>query len=75
MIIICCRECHVLNFKKMDRKHAARNNQISVKLLNVELETGGGNFFLGAKTSSALPPEVSTVKYKAIFRKASAPLR
>ena len=55
----------------MDHKYATRSNSISVKLPKVKLETGRkGFYFLGVKVFNAPPPEVMTIKFKTIFRKA-----
>ena len=55
----------------MDHKYATRSNYISVKLPKVKLEAGRkGFYFLGAKVFNALPPEVKTIKFKTVFRKA-----
>eukprot|EP00112_Aurelia_sp_Birch-Aquarium-sp1_P011656 Seg245.6 transcript_id=Seg245.6/GoldUCD/mRNA.D3Y31 product="hypothetical protein" protein_id=Seg245.6/GoldUCD/D3Y31 len=58
-------------FEKTDHKYATRNNQKLVKLPKVKLETGlKGFYFLAAKTFNVLPPEVRSVRYKKVFRKA-----
>ena len=46
-------------FEETDHKHAIRNNQISVKLPKVKLETGRKGFYvLAAKTFNALTPKL-----------------
>ena len=55
----------------MDHKHATQNNKISVQLPKVKLETGQkGFYFLGAKEFNGLPPEIRTIKFRTVFRKA-----
>ena len=58
-------------FERRDHKYATRNNENSVKLPKVKLETGRKSFyFLAAKTFNSLPSEVRTLKYRTVFRKA-----
>ena len=58
-------------FEEMDHKHATRNNQISVTLPKVKLETGRkGLYFLGAKKFNGLPSEIRTIKFRTVNRKA-----
>ena len=58
-------------FEETDHKYATRNNQKSVKLPKVKIEAGcKGYYFLAAKTFNALPPELMSVKYRTVFRKA-----
>ena len=58
-------------FEKTEHKYATRNNLNSVKLPKVKIETGRkGFYFLAAKAFNALPPEVRSMKYRTVFRKA-----
>ena len=58
-------------FEKRDNKYATRNNQNTVKLPKVKLETGSRSFyFLAAKTFHTLPSKIRTLKYRTVFRKA-----
>ena len=58
-------------FEKTEHKYATRNNLNSVKLPKVKIETGRkGFYFLAAKAFNALPPEVGSMKYRTVFRKA-----
>ena len=58
-------------FEKTDHKYAIRNNLDSVKLPKEKLETGRKGFhFLAAKAFNALPSEIRSIKYRALFRNA-----
>ena len=58
-------------FEEMDHDYTTQNNKISMKLPEIELETGQKGFcFLGAKVCNGLLPEVRTIKFRTVFRKA-----
>ena len=67
-MILPCPLSEEIIVAKIDK---TRNNQKSVKLPKVKLETGRkGFYFLAAKMFNALPPEVRSVEYRTMFRKA-----
>ena len=48
-----------------------QHETIRFQLPKVKLETGRkGFYFLGAKEFNGLPPEIRTIKFRTVFRKA-----